>query len=65
MPAAPAAFTPRAPVVPVPPAAPAIKMPAPPAAAPRKGSPPVLLYVGLGAGFLIALFLVIFLALRT
>lgn len=64
MPAQPAAVMPQPPVVPAPSAA-AVQLPATAAPGSRRASSNLVLYVVLGAVFLIALFLVVFFALKT
>ena len=64
MPQQPAAVMPQPPAIPAPPAA-SLQLPATPAPGPRPASSNLALYVGLGALFLIALFLVVFFALKT
>jgi hypothetical protein len=64
MPAQPALMMPQPPVVPAPPAA-ALQLPTAPAPGPRPASSNLILYVILGAVFVIALFLVVFFALKT
>jgi hypothetical protein len=64
MPMQPPSMTPQAPAMPAPPATP-LNMPATYVPTSRPGSSNVTLYVILGALFMVALFLVIFLALKS